>query len=159
MEIVAPCSKHKKKNLIIYISACLLFGLFFAYDGYLSQYEWSMRHSFYEKHVVDGEPDDTMIFNRRAPLFLAALAVVLAVRLIIVSNKKAVAKENELIINNKEKIPYNRIQKIDKTYFKKKGYFTITYDSDNTQPREHTIRDKDYDNLSAILERLVEKIS
>jgi hypothetical protein len=136
MPIEAPCSKHKKKNLIIYIAACLIFGFVFAYDGYLSKYEWSMRHSFYQKHVVDGQPDDTMMFNKKAPVFLVVLAIGIAAWLKIVLARKVIASEQELIINNRQKIPYDSIQKINKTYFNTKGFFVITYETEDGQAVE-----------------------
>ncbi|MHC4757547.1 MAG: hypothetical protein ACYTE8_02715 [Planctomycetota bacterium] len=159
MAIEARCSKHKKKNFKIYIGACLLFAFALAYDGYLSKYEWSLRNSFYKKHVVDGQPDDIMKFNQKAPFFLLALAIGLAAWSKVISNRKIVADENELVINNKEKIAYDSINKIDKTYFDKNGYFTITYGSKDAQSIERKISDKNYDNLSEILEHLTAKIS
>ena len=104
MAIEAPISRYKNNNSKIAIFACVVFAIIFAYDGYLSRYEWSLRRSFYEKHVKDGKPDDTMIFNRTVPFCLVAIAALLALRLRAIKNKKLLADENELSINNKEKI-------------------------------------------------------
>ena len=159
MAIEAPMSKFKKNNFKIAIFACVVFAIIFAYDGYLSRYEWSLRRSFYEKHVKDGKPDDTMIFNRTAPFCLVAIAALLALRLRAIKDKKLLADEKQLIINDKEKISYDSIQKIDKTFFSSKGYFVITYkDKDGTEVNRK-ISDRTYDNLAAILDELTAKIS
>ena len=74
MAIEAPISKFKKDNFRISIGICLAVAVIFAYDGYLSKYEWSKRYGFYKKHVLDndGKPDSTMVFNRTSPPFFAA---------------------------------------------------------------------------------------
>ena len=69
MAIEAPISKFKKNGLILWMVVCIGVAIIFAYDGYLSKYEWSLRYSFYEKHVKDGQPDDTMVFNQKSPFF------------------------------------------------------------------------------------------
>ncbi|MDD5063853.1 MAG: hypothetical protein PHQ35_03710 [Phycisphaerae bacterium] len=159
MAIEAPVSKYRKNNLKIYTAACIVFAVIFAYDGYFSKYEWSHRRSFYEKHTKDGRPDDTMKFNHGAPIFLAALAAALMGRLGTLKNKKLLADETELIISNKEKISYDSIQKIDKTSFDSKGFFLITYKNKDGSEVNHKISDKAYDNLAAVLDKLVAKIS
>ena len=159
MAIEAPISKFKKTNFNIYIAACIVGAIVFAYDGYLSRYQWSLRRSFYEEHVEEGKPDDTMIFNQKAPIFLAAIAALLTARLWTVKGKKLLADENELIISNKERIPYNSIQKIDKTRFKSKGFFVITYRNNDGREVNRKLGDRTHDNLAAILDHLVAKIS
>jgi hypothetical protein len=159
MAIEAPVSKFRKNNLKVYAAACIIFAIVFAYDGYLSKYPWAHRSSFYEKHVKDGRPSDTMKFNQIAPIFLAALAAVLMGRLLTLKNKKLLADENELVISDKEKISYDSIQKIDKTSFDSKGFFIITYKNKDGSEVNHKISDKAYDNLAAILDKLVAKIS
>lgn len=159
MAVEAPLSKHKKTNLKIYIAACVIFAVVFAYDGYLSKYEWSHRRSFYEKHVKDGKPDDTMIFNQIAPIVLVAAAVALAVRLWALRGTKLLADENELVISDKERISYESIQRIDKTYFDSKGFFLITYKAKDGSEINRKLSDRTYDNLPAVLEQLVARIS
>ena len=159
MAIEAPVSKFRKNNLKIYIAACIVFAVVFAYDGYLSKYQWSHRSSFYEKHVKDGQPDDTIIFNQIAPIFLFLLAAVLMGRLLTLKNKKLLADENELVIADKEKIPYDSILKIDKTSFDSKGFLIITYKNKDGSEVNRKISDRAYDNLAAVLDKLVAKIS
>jgi hypothetical protein len=159
MAIEAPASKFRKNNLKVYTAACIVFAIVFAYDGYLSKYQWSHRSSFYEKHVKEGRPDDTMIFNRIAPIFLVVLAAVLMGRLWALKDKKLLAAENELVIGDKEKISYDSIQKIDKTSFDSKGFFIITYKNKDGSEVNRKLSDKTYDNLAAILDKLVAKIS
>jgi len=159
MAIEAPVSKSRRNNLKVYTAACIVFAIVFAYDGYFSKYQWSHRSSFYEKHAKDGRPDDTMIFNQIAPIFLVALAAVLMGRLWALKDKKLLADENELVISNKEKISYDSIQKIDKTSFDSKGFFLITYKSEDGREVNRKISDRAYDNLTAVLDKLVAKIS
>jgi hypothetical protein len=159
MVIEAPLGKYKKNNLKIYIAVCVIFAVVFAYDGYLSEYEWSHRRSFYEKHVKDGRPDDTMIFNQKAPIFLGVAAVALGIRLWAIKNRKLIADENELVVSDRQKIPYDSIEKIDKTLFEKKGLFVITYKNENGGEVNLRLSDKTYDNLAAVLDHVVAKIS
>lgn len=159
MAVEAPISKFKKNNLKIYIVACIIGAIILAYDGYLSKYEWSYRRSFYEKHVKDGNPDETMIFNQIFPFFLIVLTAGLTWRLWAIKDKKLLADESELIISDKERIPFDSIQKIDKTHFKKKGRFVITYKNNCGKKVNRKLNDRTYDNLKAILDKLVAKIS
>ncbi len=162
MAIEAPVSKYRKNNLKVYIAACIVFAIIFAYDGYLSKYKWSMRYAFYEKHVLknDGKPDDTMVWNQKwIPIICGSIAVLFGVNLIAIRNKKIVADENELIISDKEKIPYDSIQKIDKTSFDSKGFFIITYKNKDGSEVNRKISDRAYDNLATVLEKLIAKIS
>ena len=159
MAIEAPISKHKKTNLKIYIAVCIIFAFVFAYDGYLSRYKWSHRRSFYEKHVKDGRGDETMIFNQITPIVLAAAAIGLAARLRALKDKKLLADENGLIISDKEKIAYDSIQKIDKTHFESKGFFVVTYRGNNEREVNRKLNDRTYDNLQAVLDDLVAKIT
>ena len=159
MAIEAPISKFRKTNFKFYIGICLLAAIIFAYDGYLSKYKWSLRYSFYKKQVLDndGKPSHTMIFNRKAPPYFLAGAAFFAIFLYLIKDKKLIADENELIINNKKKIPYDSIQQIDKTYFEKKGFFVITYNDKNQTSIKFSNRQ--YDNLSEVLEYIAAKIS
>jgi len=159
MAIEAPVSKFRKNNLKVYTAACIVFAIVFAYDGYLSKYQWSHRRSFYEKHVKEGRSDDTMIFNKTAPIFLIVLAAVLTRRLWTFKDKKLRADENGLVISHKEKISYDSIQKIDKTNFASKGFFLITYKNKDGSEVSRKLSDRTYDNLAAILDKLVAKIS
>jgi hypothetical protein len=110
-------------------------------------------------HVKDGQPDDTMIFNQKAPIFLGVAAVALGIRLWAIRNRKLIADENELVVSDRQKIPYDSIEKIDKTLFEKKGLFVITYKDENSSEVNLRLSDKTYDNLAAILDHVVAKIS
>jgi hypothetical protein len=161
MAIEAPISKFKRNNLKIYIIVCILAAVIFGYDGYLSKYKWSKRYNFYQKHVIDndGKLDSTMNFNRKSPPFFVGAAVLLGVYLFGIRNKKIIADENELIINDKNRISYDSIQKIDKTRFGSKGHCIITYKDKNGREINRKLSGKTYDNLAAILDELVAKIS
>lgn len=150
MAIEAPLSRYKKQNLIIIALVLIGAGLWFGYDGHYNQ-------KFIEKNTVDGVPNSTLNFNRKAPPFLIGAGILLGIYFFMIRDKKLIADENELI-SGSLKIPYDAIEKINKTHFDKKGLFTITY-TDNGQSKELTLKDRTYDNLPAVLDHIVSKIS
>jgi hypothetical protein len=152
MALVAPLSKYRKKTFIIWIAVCLVFSAWFAYDGYLNS-------KFIDKHTVEGKADDTLAFNQKAPYFLVVVAAILGGYLLIIRNRKVVAEESALVIDGKINIPYDSIEKIDKTYFDSKGHFTLTYKGPDSKETDRKISDRNYDNLRPILDHLVAKIS
>ena len=153
MAIEAPISKYKKTNLKIYIILCIVLAAWFAYDGYINK-------NFIEKNTDEnGKPNSTLIFNQKSPPFFAAAAVLFGVYLFVVKNKKLIADENELVFNNKDKIPYDSIQSINKTYFDKKGFFIITHKDEHGNEINRKLSDRNYDNLAPILDHLVAKIT
>jgi hypothetical protein len=159
MAIEAPVSKFKRNNQRIYAIVCIVFAAIFAYDGYLSKYEWSQRRSFYDKHAPQGKLDDTMRFNQIAPIFLAAAAAGFAWRFRTLKGRRVLVTDDGLVIDDKERIYYDSIQKIDKTYFESKGFFIVTYKNSNGAEVSRKISDGDYDNLVPVLDHLVAKIS
>lgn len=152
MSIEAPLSKFKKTNFKMYILVCVIAAVWFGYDGYFSK-------KFREKHAPDGIPDSTMMFNQKAPPFFIAGAVLFGAYLFAIRNKKIIADDNELNIADKEKIPYDSIQKIDKTYFDEKGFFIVTYKDADGNEANRKLSSRKYDNLAAVLDHLVAKIS
>ena len=161
MAVEAPLSKFKKNGFKLYIAVCLIVAAVLAYDGYLSKYEWSKRHKFYKEHVLDndGKPDSIMLFNMRVPFALIVVAVALGVQFSMVKDKKIIADENSLNINGKRSILYDKIESIDKTHFDAKGYFVITHVAESGKEADLKLSDRVYDNLSAVLDELVAKIS
>ena len=161
MALVASLSKYKIKTFKLWIGVCVLAALVLAYDGYLSKYQWSKRYEFYKHHVIDkgGKPDVDMVLNQNAPFVLIGLAALMGGYLFIIRNKKVVADETGLVVDEKINIAYNSILKIDKTLFDSKGRFTITYRGPDGKETDLTISDKNYDGLGAILDQAVAKIS
>ena len=152
MALVAPLSKYKIKTFLIYMAVMVGFAAYCVYDGHFNE-------SFKEKHSPDGKPDGTMVFNQKAPAYLVGAAMLLGVYLLVIRNKKVVAEDNALVIDGKISIPYDSVQKIDKTDFDAKGHFTFTYKTPDGKEIDRKISDRDYDNLKAILDHLVAKIS
>lgn len=153
MAIEAPLSKHKRNNLKIYIVVCLVLAGWFAYDGYISQ-------SFISEHTnEEGNPSAVLVFNQKVPPAFVGVAVLLGGFLYAIRGRKLLADDNELIVPGKERIPYGQIEKIDKTYFADKGFFTIVYKRDNGTETKRRLSDRDYDNLEPILDHLVAKIT
>ncbi|MBE0536134.1 MAG: hypothetical protein IH624_10740 [Phycisphaerae bacterium] len=161
MAVEAPLSKYKKDNYRIGIAVLVVFGILFAYDGYLSQYEWSMRQSFYKEHVLDndGVPDGTMQLNRSLPPVFAVIAALLAVRLVMVRGRRITAGDEALILPNGKTIAYDRIEQIDKTHFDSKGFFVVTYKTDRGAEANLRLTSRAYDNMPAILDVLTAKIT
>lgn len=153
MAIEAPTSKYKKNGLLIYIAVCLAVTAWFAYDGYLNE-------DFKAKHTdEDGKPNSTLVFNQKAPPFGVGIALLLGVYLLIIRNKKLIADEKELVFSGTDRIPYDSIEKIDKTNFETKGYFVLTYKGKGGNETNRKISNRRYDNLAAVLEHLVAEIS
>jgi hypothetical protein len=162
MALVAPVSKYKVKTYLIYMAFCVIVAAVFAYDGYLSKYEWSYRYnSFYTKHFIDkgNKPDGDMVFNQKAPIYIGILAAMLGGYVLVIRSRKIVADDNALVIDGKTTIPYDSVQKIDKTDFDAKGHFTFTYKTSDGKEIDCKISDRNYDNLKAVLDHLVAKIS
>lgn len=153
MAIEAPVSRFKKTNLKIYIVVCIALAVWCAYDGYFNE-DWIEEHT-----NTDGSPQTYLVFNQKSPFFFGGVAVLLGVYLFVIRNKKLVADDNDLVISPSEKIAYDSIQKINKTNFDSKGYFVITYKDENGRENDLKISDKTYDNLKAILDHLVAKIT
>lgn len=152
MAIEAPISKFKKNGLKIYIVVCLAAAMWLAYDGYLNE-------EFKEKHLdADGKPDSILVINQKGPIFLIGAAVLLGGYLLTLKNKKLSADENELVFSDKEKIAYDSIQKIDKTHFDSKGHFILTYKNENNKEVDRKINKRNYDNLTAVLDHLVDQL-
>lgn len=153
MAIEAPTSKFRKSNLKIYIALCIGLAIWFAYDGYFNK-------EFMQTNTNDnGEPNATLVINQKAPPFLVGAAALFGIYLFAIKGKKLVADGNELVMSAKEKISYDSIERIDKTYFDKKGFFTVTYKDQGGHEVIRKISDRKYDNVGLMLDHLVAKIS
>jgi len=153
MAIEAPLSKYKKHTYIGIIVVLIAFAVYCVYDGYYNE-------KFIEKHKdASGNPDSTLLFNQKSPAYFIGGAVLLGIYLLAIRNRRVVADAKELIINDKERIPYEAIQKIDKTYFRSKGFFVVTYKKDTGHEAKRKLSDRTYDNLGPLLDELVAKIS
>jgi hypothetical protein len=153
MAIEAPISKFKKNNIKIYIVLCIIGAAWFAYDGYLNE-------DFRKEHTdEDGKPNSTLAFNQKSPPFFVGGALLLVAYLYAIKNKKLIADDNELIISDRKRIPYDSIQRINKTYFDSKGFFTIIYKNKSGREVSYKLNNRAYDNLSAVLDHIVAEIT
>lgn len=150
MAIEAAFSNYKKQNLIIIIVLLIAGGAWFAYDGYKNP-------KFQDKHTIDGEPDATLVFHRKAPPYLIGAGLLVGIYFFAVQGRKITVDDAALCVN-KLSIPLDSIEKIDKTHFSKKGYFIITY-NEGGQSKELKLSDRAYDNMAAVLDHIVAKIS
>lgn len=153
MAIEAPLSRYKRNNFYIYMAVCIVAALWFGYDGYLNK-------SFLEEHSDEqGRPDSTLVFNQKAPPVLLAGAMLLGGYFFAIRGRKLVAADDALIIAGKQKIPYIAIEKIDKTHFEKKGFFTIIYKNGQGGEARRRLSDREYENLGPVLNHLIAQIS
>ncbi len=150
MAIEATLSGYKKNNTLITIAILAGSAAWLFYDG-------KYNENFIKKHTPDGTPDSTLNIHRKSPPYLLAGAALVGGYFFYIKSKKVIADENSLRVN-RQKISYADIRSIDKTYFSKKGFFTINY-SRNGMDCRLKISDRTYDNLQAVLEHLVAKIS
>ncbi len=153
MALEAPLSKYKRNNCYIGIAVCIVMALWFGYDGYFSE-------SFIKEHSDEqGRPNSTLVFNQKSPPFFILGALLCGGYLYAIRNRKLVAADDALIIAGKRRIPYDAIEKIDKTSFDKRGSFTITYKNEQGRESKRTLSDRDYDNLGPILDHLIAQIT
>jgi hypothetical protein len=153
MAIEAPLSKYKRNSFLIGIVACIVLAAWFAYDG-------GFNKDFIAKHTTEqGQPDGALVFNQKSPPFFVVGALLMGAYWYAIRNRKLVAAEDALVVTGRRRIPYDAIEKIDKTYFENKGFFTITYKNDSGRLVQHRVSDRQYDNLRAILDHLVAQIT
>lgn len=150
MAITATYSKHKKSNLQIFIGIMIVAAVWFGYDG--------RNIDFKAKHTVNGQPDSTLVFNQKSPPYFLGGAIALGILLFIVKDKKIVI-DNDKITAPDKTININQIEKVNKTNFSNKGYFVLTYKNDSGGTVDWKISDKTYDNLPAVLDEIIKKIS
>ncbi|OHB67670.1 MAG: hypothetical protein A2Y77_01995 [Planctomycetes bacterium RBG_13_62_9] len=152
MTLEAPLSRSRRTSFIIYIVACVAMAAWFAYDGYINE-------SFIAEHTGEqGNPDSTLVFNQKAPPFLLGGAALFGICLAAMRGRKLAAEENELVISARERIPYDAIERIDKTHFESKGFFTITYKKDGREV-DRKLSDRRWDRLGPLLDHLIAKIT
>ena len=152
MAVVAPLSRYKRNNVLIYITVCLVGTIWCAYDGYFNE-------DFAKAHTnAEGQAEWELVFNRVAPPFLAAGTFFFGGWFYIIRKRRLVADDEALTVPGKGVIRYDAIEKIDKTHFKQKGHFTIFY-ACNGNEAQLKLNDRQYDNLSEILDQIVAKIT
>lgn len=153
MAIEAPLSKYKRNDFKICIVVCLALAGWFAYDGYLNE-------RFIDKHTDEqGTAEFDLVVNRVAPPCLLGVAVLLGAYFYVVKDRKLVADGSALVVGGKVKIPYDAIEKIDKTHLEEKGFFTIIYTDENGRELRQKLSTRSYDNLEPILDHLVAEIT
>jgi hypothetical protein len=153
MAIEAPLSKYKRNNFLIYIAVCIALALWFCYDGYFNK-------KFIAEHTTEqGRPEGTLVFNQKAPPILVLGALCLGAYWYAIRNRKLVAADDAIVFSGGRKIPYDAIEKIDKTHFETKGLFIITYKDESGRLVEHKLSDRQFDNLKPILDHLVAQIT
>jgi len=155
MAIEAPLSKYKKQNIWILVAVLLGLSVWCIEDGYFD--EEFIEDNTTKNEVGEDVLGEWLIVNRYAPYVMIPGAILMAIRFFLIKDKKVVAGETSLVLPGKE-IPYDSIEKINKTFFDKKGYFIVTYKEGDNEV-DVKLSDRSYDNMPAVLDELVKQIS
>jgi hypothetical protein len=150
MAIVAPLSRYRHNNHLIALVICLVLAAWFFYDG-------KYNPTFIDKHTIDGKPDDTLVINRTVPPVFLIGAFLVVANFFRVRNQRIRVDDTTLSINHLS-IPLSDVVQIDRTHFDAKGFFTLGYKSGGAEKQLKLVARK-YDNLSAVLDRLIEEVS
>ncbi len=151
MAIVAPLSRYRRNNHLILLAVLVGLASWFYYDGRYNE-------EFITKHTKpDGTPDDTLVINRAAPPYLMIGAVLVVANFVRVRNQRIRVDDEHLSVNALT-IPLSAITQIDKTYFDSKGFFVLSYKTNGSE-KNLKLYARSYDNLSAVLDRLIEELS
>ena len=156
MAIEAKLSKYKRNNWLIIIVVLVGAAIWCWYDGYFN--EDFIKEKTTINEAGEEVQDTWLIVNRKAPPYLIVGAIASAIYLLLIKNKKVVAAETSLI-TEKTEIPYDSIEKIDKTNFDSKGFFVLTYKNDQGSEQTLRLSDRTYDNLPAVLDEIVKQIT
>ena len=132
------------------------FGLWFAYDGYLN--EDYIKENTDNYGTPEAKANSDLMLNRQLPFYLGSGAVIVVIYFFMIKGKMLIADE-EGIKTSKNSIAYESIQSIDKTHFDTKGYFVIAYKDQQQNESRLKLTDRTYDNLQAVLDALIAKIS
>jgi len=152
MAIVAPLSRYRRNNHLIALVICLGLAAWCFYDGRYNQ-EFIQKHS-----NPDGTPNDPwLIINRVAPPYLMVAGVLVVANFYRVRNQR-VRVDGDTLMINRLSIPLKDVVQVDRTHFDTKGFFILSYKSGGSE-KNTKLYARDYDNLSAVLDRLIEELS
>jgi len=152
MAIEATGSKYGVKSGIMIAIACLAFGVYCLYDGWINE-------KYQEEHTDSqtGEPKFDLMFNRvYGPVACGAAGLYFLIGAIRLKAKKIIADENGLTFSNGKTISYAGMKKIDKTPLEKKGYFSIEYEQGQAT-KTLKLTDRQYDNLGLLLDEIIRR--
>lgn len=159
MAVVAKGSKFSRTNTLIVIVICIGAGAYCMYDGWVSK-TYQQKHMLDEDgnpDLVNGKPDANLMFNRYyGPIGCGVIALYSLISLVRISRRGIVADDSGLAIDGGATIPYGSIEKIDKRYFDKDGYFFLEY-GDGGATRKVKLTDRKYDSLGQLLDEVVKR--
>jgi len=152
MSIEATGSKYGVKTGVIIAMACIGFGVYFLYDGWISE-------KYQEEHTdaQTGEPNFDLMFNRvYGPILCGAAGLYFLIGAMSLKSKKIVADDNGLTFSSGNTISYASMKKINKTPLEKKGYFSIEYEQGQST-KTLKLADRQYDNLGLLLDEIIRR--
>ena len=147
----ATYSRHKKQNLKIWMVVLFGCAIWFAYDGYANK-------GFIEKHTIEGKADSTLNFNRKSPPIFVLGSALFGAILFMRKDRKIETDDRGIILANGNRIDFDAIEQVVKTNFEKKGKFELVYRTGGREERQIFSRYQ-YDNMEAVLDEVISKIS
>jgi len=154
MAVEVVGSKYTSRTNLLIAAACVVFGLWFLYDGWLNQ-EFIQGHTDIDEATGEQKIDGDLQLNRTwIPLGCGVVMIYFVISAVRLKSKKIVTDSEGLILNDGRKIAFNDIRQIDKRFFDQKGYFAIEYEQAD-QTKEMKFDDRTWDGLGLLLDEIV----
>jgi len=156
MAVEVTGSRYTCRTNYLIAAACIVFGLWFLYDGWFND-EFIQDHMSLDEVTNEQQPNVDLMINRLwAPIFCGIVMVVFVIFAIRLKSKKIVTDNEGLILSNGQKITFNDIRQIDKRFFDQKGYFSIEYGPTGST-KEIKFDDRTWDGLRSLLDEIVKQ--
>ncbi|MCP4710512.1 MAG: hypothetical protein GY869_17960 [Planctomycetes bacterium] len=152
MAVEVVGSRYTCRTNLIIAAACVVFGLWFLYDGWLNE-------EFIKDHTdkITEEIDPTLQSNRTwIPLGCSVVMIYFVISTVRLKSKKIVTDSEGLVISDGQKIAFSDIRQIDKRFFEQKGYFAVEYEQAG-QTKEMKFDDRTWDGLGLLLDEIVKQ--
>ena len=144
-----------RTNLLIAV-ACVVFGLWFLYDGWFNE-EFIQEYTVVDEVTGEESQDITLQVNRTwIPIGCGIVMIYFVIAALRLKSKKIVTDSEGLVTSNGQKIAFNDIRQIDKRFFEQKGHFTIEYEQAG-QTKEIKFDDRTWDGLGLLLDEIVKQ--
>jgi len=156
MAVEVVGSRYTGRTNYLIAAACVVFGLWFLYDGWFNE-EFIQEYTVVDEVTGEESQDITLQVNRTwIPIGCGVVMIYFIISAVRLKSKKIVADSEGLIISNGRKIAFNDIRQIDKRFFEQKGYFTIEYEQAG-QTKEIKFDDRTWDGLGLLLDEIVKQ--
>ena len=154
MAVEVVGSRYTGRTNYMIAAACVVFGLWFLYDGWFNK-DFIQEHSVVNEETGEKSLDPTLQVNRTwIPIGCGVVMIYFVIAAVRLKSKKIVADSEGLILSDGRKIAFNDIRQIDKRFFDQKGHFTIEYEQAD-QTKEMKFDDRTWDGLGLLLDEIV----